>query len=185
MIVTMDTVLDQPWTADRFLAWEDRQEFKHEFDGQRVIAMTGGSLAHQRIVFNLCVALMRLLAGRLFQVAHGMRLRMGEKVRYPDVAVFSGPLDQTLKTLSDAVAVFEVLSDDTATIDRADKPTEYAAVPSLRSYVLFEQTRMAATLLQREPGGSWITTDVASGEIALPGLDIALPLAEAYQGLTF
>ena len=41
----MDTVLDRPWTMERFLAWEDRQEGRHEFDGQQVIPMTGGSLA--------------------------------------------------------------------------------------------------------------------------------------------
>jgi Uma2 family endonuclease len=185
MIVAMDTVLDQPWTADRFLAWEDRQEFKHEFDGRLVIPMTGGSLAHQRIVFNLCVALTRLLVGSPFQVAQEMRLLIGDRVRYPDVVVFSGPLNQTLRTLSDAVAVFEVLSDDTATTDRVNKPIEYAGIHSVRSYILFEQTAVAATMLRREPGGPWITTNVASGDLNLPGLGIALPIAEAYQGLTF
>ena len=46
----MDTVLDRPWTTETFLAWEDRQEGKYEFDGRDVIPMTGGSIAHQRIV---------------------------------------------------------------------------------------------------------------------------------------
>ena len=46
----MDTVLDRPWTTDSFLAWEDRQEGKHEFDGRHAIPMTGGSVAHQEIV---------------------------------------------------------------------------------------------------------------------------------------
>jgi hypothetical protein len=36
--------------------------------------------------------------------------------------------------LADAVAIFEVLSDDTATTDRVDKLIDYAAVPSLRAY---------------------------------------------------
>ena len=56
----MDTVLDRPWTTESFLAWEDRQEFKYEFDGRRVIPMTGGSIAHQRIVANVWPALMNL-----------------------------------------------------------------------------------------------------------------------------
>jgi len=55
--------------------------------------------------------------------------------------------------LTDASAIFEVASDDTAATDRVIKLSEYAAVPSLRSYVLLEQTAMAATLYQREPGG--------------------------------
>jgi Uma2 family endonuclease len=181
----MDTVLDRPWTTETFLAWEDRQEGKHEFDGQHVIPMAGGSVAHQEIVFNLRVLLGRLLAERSFRVAHVMRLRIGARIRYPDVLVFAGPLDQTTRTLTDAVAIFEVLSDDTATTDRVEKLIDYAAVPSLRCYVLLEQTTVAATLFQREPGGAWIASAHTEGALVLPGLDITLPLAELYQGLSF
>jgi hypothetical protein len=43
----------------------------------------------------------------------------------------------------------------------------------------------AATLFQREPGGAWIATAHTDGALVLPGLDIALPLADVYEGLTF
>jgi hypothetical protein len=33
----MDTMLDRAWTADSFIAWEDLQEGKHEFDGRNVL----------------------------------------------------------------------------------------------------------------------------------------------------
>lgn len=181
----MDTILDRPWTADGFLAWEDQQEGKHEFDGQHIIPMTGGSIAHQDIVFNLRGLLGRLLADRPFRVAQEMRLRAGDRVRYPDVVVCAGPLDQATRTLTDALAIFEVLSDDTATTDRVDKLIDYAAVPSLRSYVLLEQTKIGATLFRREAAGTWTTTAHTEGTLALPGLDISVPLAEVYQGLSF
>jgi len=185
MFHAMDTVLDRPWTADTFIAWEDQQEGKHEFDGRNVVPMTGGSVAHQVIVFNLLTVLHRLLAGRSFQVLHEMRVRIGAWVRYPDVVVSTGPLDQTIRTLTDAVAMFEVLSDDTATTDRVIKLLNYADVPSLRCYVLLEQTAMAATLFRREPGGVWIASAHTDGSLVLPGLDVTLPLADLYQGLTF
>ena len=181
----MDTVLDRPWTTESFLAWEDQQEGKYEFDGRRVIPMTGGSLAHQRIVFNLCLAMMGLLADKPLLAAQEMRLRAGTRIRYPDVVICAGPLDQTTRTLTDAVAVFEVLSDDTATTDRVDKLIDYAAVPSLRAYVLLEQTRIAATLLQRHSGSEWIASAHTSGALTLPGIDVAVPLEDLYRGLTF
>lgn len=174
----MDTVLRQPWTTETFLAWEDRQEGKHEFDGRNVIPMTGGSVAHQEIVFNLRVLLGRLLADQPFRPIHEMRVRIGNRIRYPDVVVCTGPLDQITRTLTDAVAIFEVLSDDTATTDRVDKLIDYAALPSLRSYVLLEQTAVAATLFQREPGGAWIASAHTDGVLRLPGVDVALPLAD-------
>jgi Uma2 family endonuclease len=181
----MDTVLDRPWTTETFLAWEDRQEGKHEFDGRNVIPITGGSLAHQEIVFNLRGLLSRLLADRPFRAAHEMRLQIGSRIRYPDVVVFAGPLDQTTRTLTDAVAIFEVLSDDTATTDRVEKLIDYAAVPSLRCYVLLEQTAVAASVFQREPGGVWAASAHTAGALVVPGLDITLPLAALYQGLSF
>jgi Uma2 family endonuclease len=128
----MGTVLDRLWTTESFLAWEDRQEARYEFDGQRVIPMKGGSFAHQRIVLHLSVALIGLLAGRPFEAMQEMRLRIGNRIRYPDVARCAGPIDQATRTITDAVAIFEVLSDDTATTDRVDKLLDYAELPSLR-----------------------------------------------------
>jgi hypothetical protein len=55
----MRTVLDRPWTNERFLAWEDQQEGKYEFDGLNIVPMTGGTIAHQDIMFNLRAMLSR------------------------------------------------------------------------------------------------------------------------------
>ncbi len=50
--------------------------------------------------------------------------------------------DQTTRTVTDAVLIVEVLSDDTAATDGALKPRDYAEVPSPRAYVLLEQTEL-------------------------------------------
>jgi Uma2 family endonuclease len=181
----MDTVVTEAWTADGFLAWEDKQDGKHEFDGRAVVAMTGGTVAHQRIVFNLCLTLMGLLDQRPLTAVQEMRVRTATTVRYPDVVICAAPLDQTTRTLTDAVAIFEVLSDDTATTDRVEKLIEYATLPSLRCYVLLEQTEIAATLFHRESGGPWIASAHTGGIVFLAGPDITLPMAELYRGLTF
>ncbi len=181
----MDTVLDRPWTTETFLAWEDRQEGKHEFDGVRVIPMTGGSVAHQVIVFNLCVLLARLLPGGPFRALHEMRVRIGDRVRYPDVVVCPASIPQTQRTLTDAVVVFEVLSDDTAATDRIDKLRDYAAIPSLRYYVMLEQTSRGAIICRRAEGETWNTSALTQGAIALTEPDLVLPLDDIYQGLVF
>jgi len=95
---TMDTMLDRPWTTETFLAWEDRQEGRYEFDGRTIVPMTGGSFAHQDTVFNLRGLLGRLLADQPFRVGQEMRLLAGDRVRYPDVVVCAGPLDQATRT---------------------------------------------------------------------------------------
>lgn len=181
----MDAVLDRPWTTESFLAWEGQQEGKYEFDGRSVIEMTGGSFAHQRIVFNLLLTLMSFTERHGLMAVHEMQLRAGTRIRYPDVVVCAGPLAQTIRTIADAVAIFEVLSDDTATTDRVTKLLDYAAVPSLRSYVLLEQAQIGATVFQRMSNGPWTASAHTSGTIPLPGLDFSLPLEDLYRGLTF
>lgn len=114
-----------------------------------------------------------------------MRPRIGARIRYPDVLIAAGPLDQTTRTMTDAVAIFEVLSDDTAATDRITKLIEYAEVPSLRCYVLMEQTRRAAVVYRREGRGEWIASAHESGTLSIAGTELALPLEALYRELDF
>ena len=180
----MSTLLREPWTVERFLAWEDKQEGRHEFDGACITELTGGSRAHQRLVFNL----LRLLADGLdparFDAAQEMRFDVGGKVRYPDLAVVAGRIPDAVRTLRDAVVLFEVLSEDTAAADRGIKRQEYARLPSIRRYVLLEQDRKATTVLTRTADG-WAECAVTAGTLDLPEVGVRLPLDDIYRGLQF
>ena len=48
-------------TREQFLAWEERQQLRYEFDGFQPVAMTGGTAAHAAIQRNLAMA----VGGRL------------------------------------------------------------------------------------------------------------------------
>ena len=179
----MNIPLRGPWTLDRFLAWEDKQEGRHEFDGLRIVEVTGGTRAHQRIVSNLVRLLEDALDPDRFDVVPEMRLETSGKVRYPDVAVVAGRVPDTARTLRDAVVLFEVVSPDSAEIDRREKPIDYAGVPGVRRYVLLEQARAHATVLVRTEAG-WEERESAE-EVSLPELGLALPLAAIYRGVRF
>jgi hypothetical protein len=181
----MDTILAEPWTAERFLAWEDQQEGRHEFDGQQVVAMTGGSMAHQRIVRNLLLVLSGLVDEAQNPVVQEMRVRMASRVRYPDVVVCAGPIAQTTRTLTDALVIFEVLSDDTADTDRVEKLAEYAALPSLRAYVLLDQSAVAVALFRRDSADEPLTVAPPVGDaMTLAPLGAAIRVADLYRGLS-
>lgn len=127
---------------------------------------------------------MGLRSDRGLAAVPAMRRRVGRGVGDPDVTVRAGPLDQTTRTLGNAVAIFEMRSDDTATTDRVAKLLDYAIVPSLRSYVLLNQTAMGAIRFHRAPGGPWTARAHTSGMLAPPGLDVPLPIEDLYRGLT-
>ena len=180
----MDTVLDRGWTVESFLAWEDRQEGRHEFDGSQILEMTGGSRAHQRIVANLIRALEDALDLDRWDAVQEMRLEVAGKVRYPDVSVVAGRVPDAVKTLRDATVLFEVLSDETAGTDTGAKLAEYAKLPSIRRYVILPQDRKSATMFEMTDAG-WQASDVTDGTLDLPDLGIALPLDAIYRGVRF
>jgi len=62
---------------------------------------------------------------------------------------------------------------------------DYTNVPSSRCYVLLEQTAVAAKLFQRKTGVVWIASGHTGEELVLPDLNVVMPLADVYQGLTF
>lgn len=185
----MSTALRTTMTLKDFLAWEDRQERKHEFDGFEPVAMAGGTEAHAILQRNLAISLgvrLRDQRGPCRFLGADARLVTGLGTsRYPDGMITCTPPDPRRTTQHEPVVVFEVLSDSTAATDRVAKAREYHATPSIQLYVMLEQTGIAATVYTRTPAGPWSVTLLTDHDaLALPevGLD-PIPLAELYAEL--
>ncbi|HYZ22801.1 MAG TPA: Uma2 family endonuclease [Rhodopila sp.] len=171
-------------TIEQFLAWEDQQEGRHEFDGRAIIAMTGGSRNHQRIVINLMRILDQHLDSALYEAVPELRIKVGGKIRYPDVTVCAGTIAGSTRTLHDAVFIFEVLSKDTANVDRRQKRAEYTTLPSLRQYILVDQDRPAVTIIERVDG-AWTETQAAQDVVVLQDAGVVLSFPEIYANVRF
>jgi Uma2 family endonuclease len=180
----MDAVLDRPMTLETFLAWERRQELRYEFDGAGPVDMNGGTLIHHLIAASALRCLAARLAGtQATAFPAGVKIVVSGRVRYPDVVVTDAAFDPSSDIVPDPVLVIEVLSPSTAETDRIDKNAEYAATPSIRHYVMLEQTARAATIFSRE-GADWTGRLVlADGTLALTALGIDVPLAGMYGDL--
>ena len=183
----MNLALRKPMTLAEFLEWEERQPLRYEFDGVGPVAMTGGTAGHADVQRNLAIAVGGRLRGKpcrfygsdlKFQVAEG-------HVRYPDGMVVCSPVDRTATIVYDPVVVFEVLSPSTARDDRIVKAREYQATPSVQRYVMLEQDAVGATVYARS-GNAWTHEIlVANSILALPEIEVELPLAELYEGIVF
>jgi len=166
----------------QFLAWEERQELRHEFDGFQPVAMTGGTAAHDAIQMNLHAALVSRLRGRPCR-PHGsdLKVEVVGRVRYPDAFVVCTPVAPRQTVVTDPAVVFEVLSDSTANTDLVEKNAEYRATPSIQRYVILEQTHAAGIVFVRK-GEEWVSEIVAGDDavLHLPEIGIAIPLREIY-----
>ncbi len=178
----MNVTLRVPTSIEEFLAWEERQELRYEFDGVRAIAMVGGTSAHERIALNIAFALQHRLRPGCHAYVNGMKLRLADSIRYPDVMVVCTRVDNDATLVTDPVVVFEVLSDSTSRIDRLVKTREYGAAPSIARYVIVEQTGIGAMVFERPDwrGQPLIGADTV---LALPEIGAELRLGDCYAGL--
>ena len=174
-----------PMTLASFLEWEQRQPLRYEFDGFAPVAMTGGSAAHARIQRNLAFSLTSRLRGKPCEV-FGSDLKLltaQEHIRYPDGMVVCSRVADAATFVRDPVVVFEVLSPSTGGYDRIVKAREYQATPSVQRYVMLEQDSIAAAVYIRSEAAWTHDLLVADSILALPEIDVELPLAELYEGV--
>jgi Uma2 family endonuclease len=170
---------------DEFLAWEDRQELRWEFDGCSPLARTGGTNAHALIQANLIGLLFGMLEGGSCR-AYGseLKLRTETSVRYPDALILCSRLPAQATVATDATVVFEILSKRSAVDDLGAKAVEYRTLPSLQRYVVLHQTIAAAQVFARDEEGGWAYDFVGEGgALDLGPLAAPIPLAEHYAGV--
>jgi len=110
-------------------------------------------------------------------------------VRYPDALITCTRFDGTCRTIPGVVVVFEVVgaTADANRRDRIVKVREYAAVPSIRCYVIIESSSVGLTVMERgTPDQVWQTTVLSDDDILrMPEIGIEIPVAEIYEDIAF
>jgi len=185
----MHVPIRKPWTQEQFFSWAEAQETRYEFNGFQPVATTGGNAGHSRIMRNVNLALgARLRGGPCEPLGPDAGVEtVNNAVRYPDALVTCSKFENEDRVIPGVVVVFEVLSPTSGRVDRILKVREYAAVPSVRRYVILESTGVGVTVMERsEPDEAWRTTVLTGDDILrMPEIDIEIPVAEFYEDLTF
>jgi Uma2 family endonuclease len=177
----MSVAQRKPMTLSEFLAWEERQELRWEFDGFQPVAMTGGSAAQEIIGGTLRALLHARLQGKPCRHwGPTIKIEVMGRIRYPDAFVSCKPISLRKTIIPDPVVVFEILSPGTSRTDRIEKLREYQATPSIQRYVMLEQDSIAALVVERH-GLDWRVFPLTADEIlAMPEIGIELGLVEIY-----
>ena len=169
-----------------FLAWEEKQELRYEFDGFQPVAMTGGTAGHETIGGTLRALLHDRLRGNPCRPwGPNSKIEVHGRMRYPDAFVNCVPVSRGDTIFAEPVVVFEVLSPGTSRTDRIEKLREYQATASIQRYVILEQDSVAATVFSRM-GGDWIARALTDGDVLqMPEIGIELHLSEIYADVDF
>ena len=185
MNVTLRTPL---MTREQFLDWVERQETPFEFNGYEPVPMTGGNKRHMQLCRNLTVALWSRLANSGLQVLpEGGIATVGRSVRYPDVMIATNADADTDRLISEPLVVFEVLSPSSGRTDYSVKLREYRAVPSIRRYIVVDNTGPDLTVYGRAVGGAeWTANSLTTDDmLELPEVGITVPVNEIFAGIVF
>lgn len=144
----------------QYLESEAKSLRKREFVDGEIYAMSGASRRHNQITSNL-----HILAGvaakdirdcQVFGSDMKLHVESRNSFYYPDLMVSCDPSDDGSLYLLRPCFVVEVLSPSTASIDRREKRSSYETLPSLREYLIVDQSRMRAHLHFRR-AGTWLT----------------------------
>ena len=180
----MNLAMRKDMSIAEFLAWEERQDLRYEFDGVPVIAMTGGTASHSAIQCNLAISIGGRLRGKPCQFYNtDLKVQVAGRIRYPDGFVVCSPVPPRSKVIEDPVVIFEVLNDSTERIDLVKKNQEYATVPSVKRYIVLSQDDISGTMFERI-ADDWVGHLLSSDTVLnMPEIGIKLPLAELYEGV--
>lgn len=180
-------------TPEEYLAWERKQETKHEYWAGEVYAMAGASERHNLISANVVAGLHTQPRGRGCRVyPSDLRIRVPATglYTYADVTVVCGRPqfdDSEQDTLLNPTLIVEVLSKSTESYDRGTKFQNYRSLESLTDYLLIAQDRPQIEHYARQANEQWLLSEVRGLErvLELPTLGCALSLADVYDLVEF
>lgn len=185
----MTTTYTPDLSPEEYLVRERAAEYKSEYLGGEVRAMTGASRRHNLVTVNIAVSLSSQLRGRPCETyISDMRVKVERTgaYLYPDVVVACGAPeleDEHLDTLLNPTVVFEVLSPSTADYDHNRKWELYRRLPSLQDYLLVSQGEPRVERYTRQTEGLWLFSETTGMEsvLRLDSIGCTLALRDVYE----
>jgi Uma2 family endonuclease len=174
-------------TLDYYFTLQRGVELKLEYFNGDIFVMPSGSIGHNRINLNVLTVIHRALSGSSCEVfGVGMRVSTPSGLyTYPDVSIICGPLVDETETITEVIALVEILSDVTRNFDSGDKFEHYRSIPTLRHYLLIEQSFVNVEHRRIEKDGSWSPEILSSPDqiVHLSEVGVDLPVARIYNGV--
>lgn len=178
-------------SVEEYIQHEIETGQKYEYHDGMIYALAGGSLEHVLLIGNIYSELRNGLKEKRSNckpITNDAKLYIEKenKYVYPDSMVVCGEIkksDETKDALTNPILIVEVLSKSTSEYDRGDKFYFYRQIPSLREYILIDQSRyVVEVFLKKEKNDLWRISRYNSLDqmINIQSLDIEISMKELY-----
>ncbi|TVR64318.1 MAG: Uma2 family endonuclease [Candidatus Competibacteraceae bacterium] len=169
-------------SVEAFIEWESQQETKHELLNGLIIAMTGGTFAHARLIARLVTRLSNALDDTPCAVlSSDFKVQAVNDVFYPDVLVTCARQENEDLLCKEPKLIIEVLSNSTAHKDRFRKRQAYQQISSLEEYILVSQEIQHVEIYRR--GENWQAEIHTSGKVELRSVAVLLDIDDLYASI--
>lgn len=169
-------------SVEEFIEWENQQDTRHELLNGQMIAMTGGTFAHARLIARLVTRLSNHLDQTPCAVlSSDFKVQAVDDVFYPDVLVTCARQENEDLLCKEPKLIIEVLSNSTSRKDRFKKRLAYQQIESLEEYVLVSQEIRHVEIYRRAE--DWQAFIHISGTVELRSVDFSLDIDELYASI--
>jgi len=178
------------YTIEEYLALEEQIELKNEYHAGQIIAITGGTFNHNRILGNIGASLNFHFKGQKnYDVAIGdVKVWIPEMqcFLYPDIMVVHGDIEyyqNRQDTIINPLVIFEVLSKPTQNYDKGEKFQYYRGLPSFQEYILICQDNYHVEHYTKVSDYEWRITyqDDPKDVLKLRNFSFEMSLADIYH----
>jgi Uma2 family endonuclease len=170
-------------SVDAYIEGELESQVRHEYVDGEVYAMVGASDRHGLITLNFAGVLSQCLPDRCQVFSSDMKVRIRTAERdifyYPDVVVCCDPRDRETYYRQHPCLVVEVLSPQTARLDRFEKFMFYRQLDALQEYILVSQDYRQVEVFRRSE--QWHGAPYTQGEVPLRSVDLGVTIDAIYR----
>ncbi|WP_310560785.1 Uma2 family endonuclease [Flavobacterium sp.] len=164
---------------------------KHEYYKGEIFAMSGASIAHNKIAMNSSVDIATKLKGKRCQpFGSDLRIHIPKNTlyTYPDISIVCGEIETTddkFDTITNPSVIIEILSPSTRNYDKGEKFTLYREIDSLQEYILIDSERIMVEKFIRNSDNSWQLTEYKTMEqsFTIATVSLEMQLQDIYEGV--
>lgn len=179
------------YTIAEYLEIEEEAQIRHELINGEMIPMTGGTTNHNLVTGNIYLALRLALKGknnlvfienvRLFIPDHSIFI-------YPDVMVMAGEAiyyNESKTTVTNPIAIIEVLSNSTRDYDLGGKFEYYRTLETLQEYILVDPEKALVMVYRRGNNKKWSLDilETLTDIVQLESVQVKMPLTDIYENV--
>ena len=181
----------QHYSVQEYLNIVEESQAPYEYDGGRLIKLSGGTYNHGMIIGNIYHGFRNALEFRPeFTVCTaGVKVRVESTNSFfkPDIFVYQDQprwAREDPESITNPILIVEVLSKSTRDYDQGTKWRRYRQLQSLRDYIVVDQYRQSVDHYSRKNKGFWSLRILEGihGSLSLPGMGLDLPIADFYAG---